>query len=377
MSIADTNRVSVLYAVESSWGETPSSPDMTSLRVTSESLTHQKQTSISSEIRSDRMKSDVIETGARAEGDLLFELSYGGFNDFLEGAVQGSFVTASVSSVSLDFASNTITAGSSVFGDFMVGQWVKISGAHANNDGLFKVSAKTDTVLTLSGASFTTDTTSDAMVAGKILRNGTTPTSFVLEKRFNDIAKYVYFTGMMIDRFNVAVDAKNVVRGGFSFVGKSGFSSGSSVAGSVTSANISAVFNSSANVGSVQEGGVALTTAVQSIELSYGNNLRLQNVVGDIAPSAIGSGSIDLSGSLVAYFENHSLYQKFLDHTSSSVSFRLTDADDQVIVFTLPKVYFTAGNPQASGRDRDVLLPLSFTAVRDDATDCMIQIDVL
>jgi len=379
MTIADTSRARILYAREITWGETPASPDMTELRLTGESLTHDKETATSGEIRSDRMRSGVFETGASASGSIDFELTFGSFDTLLEGALQNSIVETTLSGIGLDFDTSMITAEfSSNWTGYEAGQWIKISGAtNTENNGIFQINDITNEVATLNTSSLITETTTGAVITGNRLRNGTTAQSFVFEKQFQDVSEYISLTGLRVDTFSLDISTNSIVTGSFGFQGKGAVSAASSISGSIAAPNSNKPFSSNVNVGALQEGGVDLTTTIQSLSLSLSNNLRTQAALGSKNVSGIGSGSIDLTGSLTAYFEDNGLYQKFLEHTETSLSFRLTDVNQNVMIFTIPKIQFTAGNPVAEGPDQDVLLPVEFTAIRDDVSNAVLLIDLL
>jgi hypothetical protein len=99
--------------------------------------------------------------------------------------------------------------------------------------------------------------------------------------------------------------------------------------------------------------------------------------VANRAAIGIMEGTVDITGTIEAYFEDLALYEKFEDHTASSLSFRFTDAGGNVLIVTLPRLFFARGPVFASGINTDVMVPLEFQAVRDPTLDCEIQIDAL
>jgi len=378
MVSATTSQTQLIYIAESQWGETPPSPTMQMLRLTGESLSYDKQTEISAEITADRSRRDMIETAVSASGEVNFELSYGDYDTLIAAALFNTYDQESISGASLDFAGATIIGpGGGTFDNLFLGQWVKISGAVAANNGIYKISDILGETLTLAGASFATQTTAAAVIDGKRLINGATRSSFSIEKQFLDVSQYALFSGLVPGGFTLNVAAGQIVTGAVSFTGKVGGISGSTTAASVTAATENTSFVGGISVGDVEEGGATLTTALQSISLSAANSLREQVSISSKFPTDITAGSFDVTGSITAYFENAALYQKFINHQATSLSFRLTDAADNVIVVTLPRVYFTSGNPIAEGADQDILLPLDFTAVKDPVTGAVLQIDML
>lgn len=83
-----------LYMVaESTFGVTPSTPEMTQLRHTSCSLVLSKDTFQSNELRDDRQVQDVRVGAQKVGGDLGFEFSWKEFDALLEGAFFGEWTT--------------------------------------------------------------------------------------------------------------------------------------------------------------------------------------------------------------------------------------------------------------------------------------------
>lgn len=89
--MADSSRAQLYFLEETVWGTTPAAA-LKALRFTGESLKPETDGTTSSEIRSDRQVTDWIRTGERAAGDVNFELSYGTFDNLLEGALGARWV---------------------------------------------------------------------------------------------------------------------------------------------------------------------------------------------------------------------------------------------------------------------------------------------
>ena len=375
MAQGEVNRVEVAISEESSWGEAPSSP--------SESMAHAKQTVVSDTIRADRLVDAVAEVGANAEGDVGIEMRWTDFQKLIEGALGSAFTTLSVtgagSSGNLQFvnATSKIVGPSGSWNNIQPGTWVKVAGAaQAGNNGIFKVVSKTATDLVLS-ATLTDENSSTATVTGKWIRNGTTKKSYLYEKRFLDLSKYVYFKGCRVAQMNLEVQSKQILTGSFRLMGKEGITGTSTVAGSSVSASGDDVMNATSNVGTITEGGAALSTAIKSCRIGVNANLRALDAVGNRTAIGINLGRVDVTGMLEAYFEDLALYNKMISHTGSSFSFRVTDPAGKVMIVTIPKLFFTTGNPLAPGINQDVMLPLEFVGIRDLTTSCSIQIDLL
>jgi len=81
---------------EPSWGGTPSPLTFQAIRVTGESLKTNRDNVVSDEIRADRNVTDLIQVGGSAAGGIDGELSYGTFDDLIESALFGSWVTNNI-----------------------------------------------------------------------------------------------------------------------------------------------------------------------------------------------------------------------------------------------------------------------------------------
>lgn len=77
------------YVAESVFGTTPATPSFKTFRVTGGGLRTTKATGTSDERQADRNVRDEFLLGKDVTGTYNFELTYGTFDDFLEGALQG------------------------------------------------------------------------------------------------------------------------------------------------------------------------------------------------------------------------------------------------------------------------------------------------
>ncbi len=373
---ADSNRAKLRYSRETNWGETASGPATTALRITSESLNHEKQTVVSEEVRSDRQRAEILEVGQAASGDINYELSWSDFEPFFETTLRNAIVSTRVANASTVFAANTITGSAAAdFTGFQKGQWIRINGG-ANNGAVAQISTVTSTVLTITGTTLVASTAS-AHVTGRTIKNGTATTSYFVEVDFEDINGVKYFNGARVDGMSLNVASQQIVTGTFSFLAKRGFTASTSVASTTTSGGTYTPMTAAVNVGEIREGGSVFSTAVQSITLNVANNMRARPQVGAKTSAEHGDGGLDVTGNLTVFFENIALLNKMINHSGSSLSVRLNDADSNTIVITIPNLKYQAGSPAVPGQDQDVFLALDFTALRDTVSDSTIRMDFL
>jgi hypothetical protein len=387
--MADSSRTELAYVKEPLWGTTPAAA-LTRLRFTGESLGYTIATTSSSEVRADRQVPDLIQTGASAAGSVNLELSYGAYDTLIESALFSTWSTPVAISVSDDIAASNATSSlTSTSTDFtaagiQTGQWIKVGGFAASsgeNNGLYRVTGIAANSLSVSPAPASDEgaTGLSITIGGSIIRNGVSETSLTLEKAFTDIGQYIAFTGMVADSMDLQIQTGRVLTGSFGFMGAKATIAGATVgSGPAVPALSNPVLNAVNNIGQVMEGGAALNGVfLQSLSVSLANGLRGIGAVGSLGNVDIGSGRCQVTGRASFYFADGALYEKYLNGTATSLSFRVTDADGNAYVFTLPKVRLTRGSIAAGGPDQDVMADFQFQAVRDPASGATLQIDRL
>ena len=380
MPTADTGRVQLRYLEEVTWGETPASA-MTNLRATGESLKYNIETTVSEELRSDRQITDLVQVGAGAEGDINFELSHATFDDLLEAALYGAFsADLAISAATIDAAASddSFNDSGSGLGAIVVGQWINVQGfsGDVSNNGWARVLTATAAKVTVDKALVDDAVGETVTINGSMLRNGTTRKSFTLEKEFGDVTQFLSYAGMVVGDLSLDFSAGSILTGAFAFMGKSGARAAATVGtGGATDAPTTDVMNAVSNLLNIEEDNDPSTALVSTLSMALTNNLRTLPIIGALAAGEIGSGRIGLTGNLNAYFEDGALYDKFLNNTSSSVSFRLEDAAGNAYVFTMPRIKWSDANIVAGGIDQDVMVEMTYQALYDAVTGCTLQID--
>lgn len=380
--MSDTSRVNLSYLVETTWGQVPAAA-LTDLRFTSERLKQATNTTRSREIRSDRQIPDIIRTRIEAQGGFDFEMSYGAFDDLIAGAMMGDWSTPAnvsatdISSVSADNSYNSTTTDFTTQ-NIAAGQWIKVAGfTNAANNGYARVSSVTSNKIVVTGLTLVNEAAGNSItIKGSMIRNGTTKTSFTLEKEFKDITEFVSYSGMRVSNFGITVSPENIVTGSFAFLGKSAVPASATVG---TGANVAApsneVMNAIDNVTGIREGAAATSEDVTEIAFELDNNLRGRPAVGVLGNTEIGLGTVGITGSFNVYFASRAIHEKYTNFTASDLSFRMADGAGNAYVVTLPSIKFNDSDVLAGGQDRDVLVNMSFEARRDPASDAMIQFD--
>lgn len=176
VDLQSTNRVRISKVRESTFGTTPATPAFKAIRQTNSSLALNPKTVESNEIRSDRQVTDLILVGYEAGGDIGIEMSFKTMDDYLEEALQSTWVSnpyievLTLDTEISDLSATTATVASALGTPYKVGMLVLSGGftTAANNGILSRVSSSTATTIVFPGATFSAE--GAAIPVGAFLR---------------------------------------------------------------------------------------------------------------------------------------------------------------------------------------------------------------
>jgi hypothetical protein len=373
MSQADANRVQLSFIEESVWGTTPGTV-FQELRITGESLAHTINSITSAELRDDRQVTDLIQVDENPAGAINFELSYGTFDSFLEGALWSSWST-NLTKSDVSIAANPtglLSTKASQFHDIVVGQWIEVGGfTTTGNNTYYLVTAKNaaSSELTTTPTPATEAEGDTITIGGSYIRNGVTKKSYVLERKHSDITQYFLFSGMVVDQLQISVAASSIITGSFSFIGKNTTLAQTPAVGTApTVATTTPSMNAATNVGTILEGSTLAALAsglfIQSLDLTIANNVRALKAIANAGTADIGVGQVDITGTMNTYLKDNTLADKFFAATATGLSFKCQDSSGNAYIFTVPKIKFESDGINASGANQDVMENLGWRAVR-------------
>jgi hypothetical protein len=135
--------------------------------------------------------------------------------------------------------------------------------------------------------------------------------------------------------------------------------------------------NATNNVGTIERDGAAMSEKFKKLTLSIANNLRGRDCIGTEGNFSLGVGTFDLTGSMESYFRDNSLIASIITHEDTSISYRVTDDQGNVLVFFIPRLVFASGNANVSAKDTDVMVPLDLRALRHPDYDATILVSFI
>ena len=206
-----------------------------------------------------------------------------------------------------------------------------------------------------------------------VLKTGTTRRSFTFERKFADLStpEFHRYTGCEINSMALSIAPNQMVGLTFGIVGKDISLSTSEVASSTYSADVGETpFDSF--TGSITEGGSSIAV-VTALELTLENGLEPLFSVGSQTTTQPAIGKSRVTGSLTTYFDSKTLYEKFVNETSSSISVTLTDVDGNDYLIEIGNVKYNSGQPDMAG-EGPVTIAMDFVGLYDssDASNIVI-----
>ena len=383
--MSDANRIAIGYKEESTYGVFPAG-NLQELRITSESFEANTDYQFSNELRADRQRADSIRQNFSSAGGINLELSYGTFDDFLQWLLYSAGwsmeVNESVSVTFEDIATSSSNfpkvlraAGSFITDGYVANQILRIEGAGTSaNDVYAKIISVIAGEMELLPYNDSGDLTLDGTPASTTLRmgsqivNGITQTSVSIERKYDDLSNQAArYSGLIPDTFALSVNTDGILTGSVGFIGRSEASTGTPATYDPTTTT--QVFNAVDHVKAVLEGGA--NKGVTSLAINLANNHRPRRQVGTLGAISVGTGTIDVTGSLQAYFENSTIIDKYLSDTPSDTGMVIEDAAvgaagfGNAYVFDIPQLKYNSGRRVGGGINTDILEDLQWSAYRD------------
>lgn len=370
MSNADQIQVAVLEEV--TWGVTPSA-NFQLMRVTSESLSQETSTANSAELRPDRQLAGIVRTNVTAGGEMAIEFSYGTFDELLAAGLFAAAwiaeVTVTLTDLSMDDSDNSInTAGGDfVASGYVINQWINVTGFTTNplaNNGLFKIVSVVVGKMVLSNGTVITEAAGASVTAkqGEYIENGVTERSFTIEKNYTDLgSNFALYKGMEVSDWSLSAAVESILTGGFTFTGQKENSATSSPGTGYDPATTTEVMNGVDNITAIKEGNVDFEATEFTIAMS--NNLRARSVLGTLGAISLGAGTINVTGTLKAFYETQTLIDKYLNFDSSSLTIQINDSAGNQYVIDIPEVKYSTGTRVAGGQNSDILQDMAWSGV--------------
>lgn len=311
--MSDGSQTQLYYVAEATSGTTPTSPALSTLRITGVTLGLVKDSLQSEEIRSDRQIADFRLGSNRIEGTVSFEVSYDSFDDMFVAALMSSGWTV-----------DTPIAGTDQIKAESTRVPLTLIRYHADQD------------------------------------SGDKP--------------YHIMRGCEIDTMTLTIAANAMVTGEFTFYGKSiEYVSDLTGLGTPTYPTVTTTEPMDSFTGTLSEGGSSVA-CVTELTLNLSNGLSPFFCIGSADMSDVSVGRSNLTGTLTAKFSNSTLLEKFKAETESSLDLDLIDSAGNSQVHSIPRLVYTGGQADVAG-EGPITQALPFQALLDDTESTNYEIE--
>jgi len=369
------------YAKETSYGVGPSPLDMTEVRNTEDTISLVRDSFVSDERRGDRGIHDMRLGNKQPAGDISFEFSYGAFDDFLLAGLGASAWVAPYTNLAVnvivdaDEKTYTRATGSWLTSGVKVGDTITVTGLTTTADNITaKVTAVTATILTFGDATGLADITvaeggvfnTDA----RVIKKGSTVTSFAIEKAFTDVNEYQLYTGGIVNTVNLEVSPNAMITGSFGMMFQDAENGGTVYHNDITGVVTNRPFD--AFTGYIKENDTTNSIA-SSLSISLDNGFERNFVLMQNTAPQMTSGKSNVTGSVTLYFSDSLIYDKFVNETESSIELRLADDENNGYVITLPRIKYTSADTPVSS-DGAIINTMNFQALDDETEESNIII---
>lgn len=385
MSLASGTNSYLAYELETDRGLLNGSPDMTYLRVTGKNINLQKNTIRSAEVRSDRQAAALRHGFNQVVGAPGFELSLEAFDDLIQGAMSGTWAAVTFTT-GIDVVATTTTAVCTASGGGVLLSGLEVgmvgsltSGTGGNTQSVRITALVSDTVFNIEVESGSTSLDSESAtvtafaVTGEVCKIGSTLRTYTIERGFTDVDQYQIFKGCAVNQMSMQIQPEQMVGGSFDLLGMSA----AAMAQTARDSTITAAPTNdpmSAFEGQLSEGG-AESSVVTGMNFTLNNNRSLQAVVGDKFSPDVFEGTAMITGEATVFFENETLFNKFINETISSLSVQMDDLNGtDFVVVGFPAIKYTGGDmdPPQQG-PVPITMPFEAQVSADTANSMYIQ----
>lgn len=385
------------YIVETVPGTTPVAGNGVNLRNTGNSLKAAVATVSSSEIASHRMATGQARTDLNIDGGFNFEMQGKEYDPFIEALLNRAYThygTAGLGTVfGLTTAALLLTAAvapttTSAFTGLVAGSWIKVvppAGATSAQkdyfaDAWFKVASTTSTTIVLDALTPVTGAgLGITAVAGYAISQSTTQNgnslarAFTIEYALTDVNQFLPFRGLEVNMMEMDFQVGAITTGSFGFIGRghNGMVQATTLPGSPVASQSLEVMNGVSDVGVLMENGVNVLGAgsfIKSVKISISNGLRAQKALGVFGTVGVGTGELEVTGTIDMFVQDAVHYNRWFTGVNSSIAFGFADAAGNGYLIEMEKINFTDGGFTPGGASDDSSLSLPFKAYFNAAT---------
>jgi hypothetical protein len=387
--MAEASAHKLSYVAESVRGTTPTNPRFKALPDTRTTLALTRENLTSERLTGDRFPSEPRSGANGVSGDIPVDLSSRAYDDFISSALQGAWVESG-SADTADFEVDAVPDAGKVQGDtFATTNGVvtierldsKAQQAVLRYDPTITAAATSHQIfglssVTIDGEVFEITAYTDA-VEDATAKAGDTRLSFSILREFSDFGggekPFLLYSGCEVSSWNLSAAANGLAKSTFSFFGRNMLAPATAapVNSSVAPAIDTAPFDTFS--GQMDIDGVE-SCIVTDYSLTINNGHAPRYGIGCQNSQDPSVNQSVVEGSITAYFNDASLYEKFVNEESLALTLTLQDLQGEQMIISLPNLKIGSGTqPDVSG-DGPITITVNFTAHKDDTLESHVSV---
>ena len=257
-----------------------------------------------------------------------------------------------------------------------------MGATNTGNNKLVQITAASSTGITVASGTFTAETgTTGIIVSGARFCNGTTKKSYSIERFNADLStggQYECFRGMVVNKWSLDLKPGSIITANYEFVGKDALpmSASKALPGTGIASLTNRIMNSVSNVSDITEGGSAFSnTYVKSLSWKVSNGVEGLDALGNLGNVDFRLGEFGFSMQIGLYLADATYYNKQINNTSSSFSWRMSDASGNGYVVTIPTARYSTAERPNTGRNQVMMLNLNIEAIDPSNTGQFVIVD--
>lgn len=208
------------------------------------------------------------------------------------------------------------------------------------------------------------------------LKVGTNLQTLSIEDALNDVNVFRMFTGVAVSSMSLSIAPNQMAQATFNLVGKDAVITNVSAKPTKTAPKAHGPFDSCSGSIKIGNAGAAPTAVatITSLELTINNDTSAAFVVGSCSAAQLEYGMATVSGTLSAYVEDATIYNRFVNETETAIEFTLSNAaGNRPYTFLIPRAKLNTGDMPVSG-PKSRIMTMGFSGIYDPATNTVLQI---
>lgn len=209
-----------------------------------------------------------------------------------------------------------------------------------------------------------------------VLKVGSTRKYFTIEEAdLTGTSAFNRYLGSIADEFSISAQVRKKITGTAKFMAMQEQLDAAVITGATYAApNTNAVMTAAAAIGSLSLTGLTAQPKIKSIDLNIKNSLGRREQLGSLYTLEPSSNPIEVTGTLMAYFESIELYQAALAHQTVGLSCHLGLAAGSRYQIDIPVCRLVDSDRQRNSYRDDVMVQIQFQGELDNASGSTIKI---